>query len=386
MHERTNILMQMRGSGDLGSAIKRWLWSNRAVFVGLPLFFSSTASLNLTPLPQSITAVDQDLLTQIPVTSPPSPLWDLALTPTSSAQSPLIDLTPAQSEAADGRANPSDKKSSSTQPPAAKPPAPKDPTAESSSLSLSAQVTPPENLPSIPVRIGLVRRAPKLQLSTSASTFIMDAAGQQLAELSANTAVSIEPGGAGLSVGNLQLPPDIWIKPNADGFIAINGRWYRGSVQIIQDRQRLVAVNHLDLETYLYSVVGAEMSPSWPMEALKAQAVAARSYALARISGNPASPLYDLGDTPRWQAYPGLKTEADRTHQAVNSTKGLLISHKGAVVESLYASTLYLVRKVHKGYGMSQNGARELAQRQLDYQQILNHFYPGTTLTWLQAS
>ncbi|MEO0373821.1 MAG: SpoIID/LytB domain-containing protein [Cyanobacteria bacterium P01_A01_bin.17] len=374
MHVRPPVPMWTLHSQNLGPALKQCLWSHRAVWLGVPLFFSSAASLNLASPSQPITTVDQELLTDLPVTAPPALAWDLTVTPTASPSISSIQTLPTE-EPAHPQAEVVAHASASHSPPE-----------KTQSLSLSAQLTPPENLPEIPVRIGIARRTQQLQLSTSTSAFVMDAAGQQLAELSANTAVSVQPGSSGLTFGNLQLPADIWLKADADGFIAINGRWYRGSVQIIQGRQRLVAVNHLDLETYLYSVVGAEMSASWPMEALKAQAIAARSYALARISSNPASPFYDLGDTPRWQAYPGLKTEAKRTHLAVNSTRGLLISHQGAVVESLYASTIHLVRKVHKGYGMSQNGAKDLAQRQFDYQQILNHFYPGTTLTWLQAS
>jgi stage II sporulation protein D len=370
MQVRNHIPMRTLNSSHLGPTIKQWLWSQRAAILGFPLFFSSAASLNLVPGLQPITAADQDLLTHLPITAPPTLALNLAVIP---ADHPLEQPhnQPARPQVQDIPAAPL---------------TPNAPTPEPQSLSLAAQATPPPNLPSIPVRIGIARHTSQLQLNTSTSAFIMDATGQPVAELSANTAVLIEPGTSGLNFGNLQLPLDVWVKPNADGFVAINGRWYRGSVQIIQDQQRLVAVNHLDLEAYLYSVVGAEMSASWPIEALKAQAIAARSYALARISSNPASPFYDLGDTPRWQAYPGLKTETNTTHLAVDSTKGLLISHQGAVVESLYASTIHLVRKVHRGYGMSQNGARELAQQQFDCQQILNHFYPGTTLTWLQAS
>lgn len=372
MHVRPRLTMWTFHARNPAPILKQWLCSYRAIWLSVPLFFSSAASLNLTPRPEPITTVDPILLTDLPVTA--SPARDSTVAPAASGSIASIQDSstdtpaPPRSEiGAQASANPA-------------------PPAKPQSLSLSAQLTPPENLPAIPVRIGIARRTPQLQLSTSASAFVMDAAGQRLAELSAQTAVSVQPGSSGLIFGNLQFPSNVWIKTDADGFIAVNGRWYRGSVQIIQDRQRLIAVNHLDLETYLYSVVGAEMSASWPMEALKAQAIAARSYALARISSNPASPFYDLGDTPRWQAYPGLKTEADRTHLAVDSTRGLLISHQGAVVESLYASTMHLVRRVHKGYGMSQNGARDLAQRQFNYQQILNHFYPGTTLTWLQAS
>jgi stage II sporulation protein D len=374
MQVRNHIPMRTLNSSNLGPIIKQWLWSQRATILGFPLFFSSAASLHLASGLQPITAADRDRLTHLPITAPPALALNLAAIPAYHPLEQPLEQPPEQPARPQAKDIP------------AAPVPPSAPTPKPQSLSLAAQTTPPNNLPSIPVRIGIARHTSQLQLNTSTSAFIIDAAGQPVAELSANTAVLIEPGTSGLNFGNLQLPPDVWVQPNADGFVAINGRWYRGSVQIIQDQRRLVAVNHLDLETYLYSVVGAEMSASWPIEALKAQAIAARSYALARISSNPASPFYDLGDTPRWQAYPGLRTEANTTRLAVDSTKGLLISHQGAVVESLYASTIHLVRKVHRGYGMSQNGARELAQQQLDYQQILNHFYPGTTLTWLQAS
>ncbi|MGB7415041.1 MAG: SpoIID/LytB domain-containing protein, partial [Thermosynechococcaceae cyanobacterium] len=267
-------------------------------------------------------------------------------------------------------------------------PSPVLPTPSSSPASSPppALPAPPKSLATVPIRIGITNATTQAQVSSSTAAVIMDAQGNQISTLPAQTSTVISPGTSNLNVGNLSFPNEIWIKPSSEGLVAVNGRWYRGSIQIVLDRQRLVTVNHLDLESYLYSVVGAEMSASWPIEAHKAQAIAARSYALARLSSNRASPYYDLGDTPRWQAYRGVETEANTTHQAVNGTQGLLVSYQGGVVETLYASTEHLVSTVHKGYGMSQNSARDLAYNQLNYQQILNHFYPGTTLAWLQAS
>ena len=129
----------------------------------------------------------------------------------------------------------------------------------------------------------------------------------------------------------------------------------------------------------------SEMPASWPIEALKSQAIAARSYALAHVA-RPFNPLYDLGDTPRWQAYKGVETETSTTLSAVEQTAGLVLSHNGGVVESLYAASDQIVRDVHKGFGMSQNGANQLARKQYSFQQILAHFYPGTRLAWLQIS
>ncbi len=354
--QNSTPMLKSHFKGTIGPAIKHWLWSHRAIFVGAPLLISSAAPLNLTePLLPSNTIIVDPLAT-VTVTTPPVPALDLVTTvsPQQRLRQPVHPTTEPDRPV-----------------PGVSPPSPTD---------------RPQTLPNIPVRIGIARWVPTLKLSTETSAVIMDASGQQVAELPAGSPVIIEPNADQLLMGNWEFPPQIWIKPKSEGYISVNGRWYRGTVQLILDRQRLVAVNHLDLESYLYGVVGSEMPASWPIEALKAQAVAARSYALARVSSNPASPFFDLGDTPRWQAYKGLETETNTTQLAVDSTQGLLISYEGAVVESLYASTSHLVRQVHRGYGMSQNGARKLAQQQFNYRQILNHYYPGTTLTWLEAS
>jgi stage II sporulation protein D len=184
-------------------------------------------------------------------------------------------------------------------------------------------------------------------------------------------------------VGEWQAPSGVWIKPQtAAGLVFLNGHWYRGSVQIVAQPEGLLAVNHVDLESYLYSVVGSEMPASWPAEALKSQAITARSYALVHMARN-GNDLYDLGATPRWQAYNGAESETNTTQAAVNATKGILLSYEGGVVESLYASSIDIVRDVHGGFGMSQEGANQLAQKGFKYQQILGYFYPKTNLAVL---
>ena len=142
----------------------------------------------------------------------------------------------------------------------------------------------------------------------------------------------------------------------------------------------LIAVNYVLLGDYLYSVVGSEMSPSWSIESLKAQAVAARSYALTH-NIHPASDAYfDLDNTPRFQAYNGVGHEANTTQAAVQATAGEFISHDGGIVESLYAASQDIVDEAHDGSGMSQLGAKDLAEQGYSYTDILAHYYPGTAL------
>lgn len=191
----------------------------------------------------------------------------------------------------------------------------------------------------------------------------------------------------GLQLRSGQLPaPDLTLETTAESAVSLDGRRYRGRLRLLQQPQGLLAVNHLPLEDYVASVVGAEMPSSWNREALKAQAVAARSYALAHMA-RPASRHWHLGSTTRWQAYPGLESATARTQAATLETIGLILSYQGGIVESLYASTTALTLEAHGhlGASMSQHGAQELASRGLQYSQILSRYYPGAALARLRS-
>jgi stage II sporulation protein D len=254
------------------------------------------------------------------------------------------------------------------------------------SMSSMTAPKPAQNLPPIPIRVAIALNAKALTIATSDSGSITDQNGRVLGQLPAQTDMGVAPlSGGGLQIGDWQTPAVVWVKPRAaNGLVSVEGRWYRGNVQIVVQPKGIVAVNHVDLESYLYSVVGSEMPAFWPAEALKAQAITARSYALVHMTRHANDLLYDLGATPRWQAYNGAESETNTTQAAVNATKGILLSYQGGVVESLYASSMDIVKDVHGGYGMSQEGANQLAQKQFSYPQILGYFYPGTRLAVLK--
>ncbi|WP_155252441.1 SpoIID/LytB domain-containing protein, partial [Paenibacillus polymyxa] len=96
-------------------------------------------------------------------------------------------------------------------------------------------------------------------------------------------------------------------------------RTYRGDMEISMTSGQLALVNDVPLEQYLYSVVGAEVYSSWPAEALKAQAVAARSYALAQ--GNRFQ-IGNVVDGTLSQAYNGKGSEHANVSEAVDATAG----------------------------------------------------------------
>ncbi|WP_299413291.1 SpoIID/LytB domain-containing protein [Acaryochloris sp. IP29b_bin.148] len=125
------------------------------------------------------------------------------------------------------------------------------------------------------------------------------------------------------------------VEPSAGGFVYIKDRWYRGQVRLVTTAQGIAVINEIDLEDYLAGVIGKEMPRTWPQEALKAQAVAARSFALYRRS-KQKNPLYDLVNTTKDQVYGGIEGEAESTRSAVRTTAGQILAYQGQVIEALF--------------------------------------------------
>jgi stage II sporulation protein D len=119
-------------------------------------------------------------------------------------------------------------------------------------------------------------------------------------------------------------------------------REYRGTILVQGYKERPNVINYLPLDSYLYGVLPQEMSSGWPLEALKAQAVAARTYAVRRIGTNKWG-VADLVNDVWDQAYEGFTREAGDTNQAVDETKGQVLMKNGALIEALYSSN-------HGGY------------------------------------
>jgi stage II sporulation protein D len=117
---------------------------------------------------------------------------------------------------------------------------------------------------------------------------------------------------------------------------------YQGSFLFKVSSGKILPVNSLDLESYLKGVVGYEMSDYFPLEALKAQVVAARNYALTRL-GYEASKGYDFDDTILYQVYKGYDDRLKNVLRAVDETKYVLLLHNDRLVETLYSAS-------HGGY------------------------------------
>jgi stage II sporulation protein D len=135
---------------------------------------------------------------------------------------------------------------------------------------------------------------------------------------SAGTVLRAEPEGA----GGIQV-------------IERSKRTYRGSMEVSGLNQSLALVNDVDFEQYLYSVVGAEVGSSWPIEAQKAQAVAARSYALASGYGYQ---IAHVVDTTNSQVYNGIGSENTNSTSGVTQTSGEVLTAGGKIISAVFSS------------------------------------------------
>jgi peptidoglycan hydrolase-like amidase len=306
----------------------------------------------------------------------PSPIIPSPIAPLT-APSPKLAPSPQSSPSAPKKLAPSAHTSPNTSPNTSPAAAVKPVTRQP--LVVPANYTPP----ALEIRVAIKRDVASVLIGVNGPAVITDRQGRGLKTIATNEGLPVIPGAKGLKMGDLSLPEVIFVQPtSADGLVYVDDSWYRGKVLLVAQGDRLLVVNHVNLEAYLYSVVGSEMHSTAPMHALKAQAIAARSYALVHII-RPANAWFHLGNSQRWQVYKGIRSEYESTHQAVNATAGQILSYKGGVVESLYAATDEIVAWAHGGRGMSQTGAYKLAEKGLDYQQILGNYYPGVGLARL---
>ena len=134
----------------------------------------------------------------------------------------------------------------------------------------------------------------------------------------------------------LALPGPLTFRATPTSFLTVGDKGYRGDLRVAKAGAKLQLVNVVGLEAYLLGVVPGEMPKDWPLEALKAQAVAARTYAVAHLVNAKG---FDLYSDWRSQVYYGVASEGPGPTRAVTETKGEIVTYEGAPAQTLYFSS-----------------------------------------------
>jgi stage II sporulation protein D len=182
-------------------------------------------------------------------------------------------------------------------------------------------------VPARPVRVLLLEGKAAVKLGSSKPFKVVDARGKvrRLKPRELNLAAA--------KIAAARLP--LRYEPGASPLV-LNGNAYRGTLIVHRRAGKLTVVNKLPLDRYLRGVVPWEMPDDWHPEALRAQAVVARSYALATLK--PGT-LYDLYADTRSQVYGGVQAESVTTNLAIGSTAGRVLFWDGRVATTFYHST-----------------------------------------------
>ncbi len=131
-----------------------------------------------------------------------------------------------------------------------------------------------------------------------------------------------------------------YIKPLGEGQIEVNGKSYRGSIEIVEDQAgTLTVINEVSLEEYVMGVLAGEVPRNWPLEALKAQAIAARTFAVfTQNQARAKSERYDLENTAFFQMYQGSGLVNENIRTAVTQTEGEILTYNSMPIMAVFHS------------------------------------------------
>jgi stage II sporulation protein D len=198
--------------------------------------------------------------------------------------------------------------------------------------------------------VGEITRAPQIQVGLSDFLRVEVAVvkvngpgrvhGERFEELSGE--VRLRDGKIDVA-GRLIEAEEVRITPEWDATLEVGPRRYHGDLLVKRDKDKLTFVNEVDLELYLKGVAGKEMSPSSHPEALKAQIIAARTYAMYEVRAQTLRRVkgekFDLYDDERSQVYGGMERETDAISALVDETQGMFVVWQDQILKTFYSST-----------------------------------------------
>ncbi|MDD7578614.1 MAG: SpoIID/LytB domain-containing protein [Elusimicrobia bacterium] len=222
--------------------------------------------------------------------------------------------------------------------------------AKGESPVVSAPQTPEEKQPDPPsqdpsakklpadktVRILITEKQKNADIKHSGRVYIYTPDLSKKYKVSAPGTLAVKAlGGGKIQLGTLQSTQTIILEPAQGTLLTWNKNVYSGKIFIIPAGNSFHLVEHAPLETYLYGVLPYEMSYTWPLEALKAQAVAARTYTLKSLE-NVKNQNFDLYSDVRSQMYKGGGKQYDSVKKAVDETRGQVLTFDDKLFYTYY--------------------------------------------------
>lgn len=187
------------------------------------------------------------------------------------------------------------------------------------------------------IRIAVMQNISTISLNTSTHTIIVKEDKGARFRLSSNEKYDFRPENGKINMSGHRLASTLYFQTyKKKGRLQFGGKTFSGDVILhVNEKGKLDIIEVLPVETYLTGVVGSEMGADWPLEALMAQAVASRSFAMRQL--RPEKP-FDVSATITSQVYKGTENPARRISIAVKNTAGIVLKYDGKILDSYFHS------------------------------------------------
>ena len=254
------------------------------------------------------------------------------------------------------------------------------------------------------VRVSLGENAGIFSIGISGMVYVYEPDSKERQKLVGPATLTVRKDGKKIKIGDLVFEKEVILDPQRDEKFTYGKKEYDGVLHLIAGTSTIRVVEHTNVEDYLLGVVSPEMYPTADIGALRAQAVAARSYALAKVElrkGN-SQYSYDVVDNTNDQADQGIGNIAQSVFDAVQETYGEVLFKNGKIMMALYSANCggntittpenwccwgspeiegVTCGSCRPGYysghrrGMCQVGAMNKALAGMDYKDILSYYY-----------
>jgi stage II sporulation protein D len=190
------------------------------------------------------------------------------------------------------------------------------------------------------IRVGLVVNQFSAEVESKGKIKLIDSSGKNYVLPSGRHFISVKKGNLYADSKKLKGNRVSIVASDSKKPVTVNRRKYRGALTAVlnDNRKNLTVINSLSLDHYLYGVVAKEVMPLWPDEAIKAQAVAARSFAMYHMA-HPQDKYYDIKANDMGQVYGGIEAEHANTSKFVDATRGIIATYDGEPIQAFFHSS-----------------------------------------------
>lgn len=203
-------------------------------------------------------------------------------------------------------------------------------------MLLAAPLAQAQRMPETVIKIGLFVNARSFNLSCEGKYSAFELNSGDKFDIVPMNDYLVKGNGNRVQIDGRSFESKVRIVPADDkNRVRINGRRYRDSILVTCRDSKLTVINELGIEDYVAGILPREANPEWPLESLKAQAVVSRTYALKNVRKHDKYG-FDLCTETHCQVYGGVESEKPRTTEAVEKTKGEVLTYEGKLAQALF--------------------------------------------------